>query len=305
MGKELLNRAAVVGWILWSLAPQALAQAPDYDALSDRDGNITTAAQGKALFEVLQRPGQLEALYSDAQAGNHCAKRIFRELETSYFPDTGRELAELISRPPCLAPVLRELSGWCVPQWSFIDFLSKDKPGGVKLRKALFDGFEERARQRRLENQLIVSAMSAVIGVGVATSALEAGSTANTLRASPSLKRPSGPAGTAPPTASEAGGTAGREATGFLGHEEFELQNLQVVRNKSATISGRSYSAHALDQMQNRGILPSVVENAIQTGRQLPGKTPGTVVYFDPANEVRVIVNSETGNVVTVIPGGP
>jgi hypothetical protein len=101
-----------------------------------------------------------------------------------------------------------------------------------------------------------------------------------------------------------AGGT-GREATGFLGHKGFELKNLQAVRNAPAVIGGRAFSGHALDQMQNRGIMPSVVENAIQTGSQVAGKTPGTVVYFDPVNKIRVIVNLETGNVVTVIPGEP
>src|ERR1043165_8488947 len=121
MGNRLLDRIAVDGPILWRLATPALGQAPNYDAFSDPDGKITTEAHAKALIEVLQDPGQLEAIYADAQAGKPRAKRIFQELEASYFPDTGRELAELVSRPPCLAPVLRELSGWCVPQWSFID----------------------------------------------------------------------------------------------------------------------------------------------------------------------------------------
>lgn len=49
--------------------------------------------------------------------------------------------------------------------------------------------------------------------------------------------------------------------------------------------------------------MPSVVKNAIQIGTQFAEKTP--VVYFDPVNEIRVILTSETGNVVTVTPGGP
>ncbi len=83
------------------------------------------------------------------------------------------------------------------------------------------------------------------------------------------------------------------------------MLGLVVVRNAPEVIGGRSFSGHALDQMQNRGLMPSVVENAIQTGTQFAGKTPGTVGYFDPVNKIRVILNSETGNVVTVIPGGP
>ena len=93
---------------------------------------------------------------------------------------------------------------------------------------------------------------------------------------------------------------------GFSGHKGFELKNHpgQVVRNQPATINGRSFSGHALDQMQNRGIPPSVVDNAIKNGQRFVGKRPNTQGFFDPVNRIRVIVNSETGNIITVIPGG-
>jgi RHS repeat-associated protein len=99
-------------------------------------------------------------------------------------------------------------------------------------------------------------------------------------------------------------GKAAREATGFLGHKGFELKNLQVVRNHPATIKERSFSGHALDQMQNRGVMPSVVENAIKRGQSFATR-PGTAGFFDSVNNVRVIVNSKTGQVVTVIRGAP
>jgi hypothetical protein len=166
-------RSTTSGALLaWGLAAAAMAGIPDYDAFSDRDGNITNEQHGKALFRVLQDPEQVETIFADAERGNPRAKKVWNELETDYFPDIGRELAEKVSRPPCMVPVARELSGWCVPYWGFIDFLSKEKPGGGRLRKALFDGFEERAKQRRLENQLILSVMNAVLGVGVAATAL-------------------------------------------------------------------------------------------------------------------------------------
>jgi hypothetical protein len=57
--------------------------------------------------------------------------------------------------------------------------------------------------------------------------------------------------------------------------------------------------------MQARGIPPSVVENTIQHGQPYPGNTPGTTVYYDPVNNVRVVTNNTTGNVITVIPGAP
>jgi len=56
--------------------------------------------------------------------------------------------------------------------------------------------------------------------------------------------------------------------------------------------------------MQNRGVTPSVVENTFSTGTQFPTRA-GTIGFYDAGNNVRVIVNSETGWVVTVIRGKP
>jgi hypothetical protein len=78
-----------------------------------------------------------------------------------------------------------------------------------------------------------------------------------------------------------------------------------VGPNQPTTIGGRPFSGHALDQMQARGITPSVVENTIQHGRPFTGKTPGTTGYYDPVNNIRVITNDTTGNVIMVIPGPP
>jgi hypothetical protein len=97
-----------------------------------------------------------------------------------------------------------------------------------------------------------------------------------------------------------------REATGFLGRAGQELKNApyQKVRNKAAQVNGRDFSGHALDQMQNRGVVPSVVENVLSTGSRFPTRA-GTTGFYDAVNNVRVIVNSETGRVVTVIRGAP
>lgn len=78
-----------------------------------------------------------------------------------------------------------------------------------------------------------------------------------------------------------------------------------VQPNRPTTIEGRPFSGHAIDQMQGRGIPPSVVENTIQYGQPFPGNRPGTTGFYDPVNNVRVITNSTTGNVITVIPGPP
>jgi adhesin HecA-like repeat protein len=100
--------------------------------------------------------------------------------------------------------------------------------------------------------------------------------------------------------------TAEREATGFLGRTGNELKNVpyQKVRNEATQINGCNFSGHALDQMQNRGLMPSVVENALKTGTQFPTRA-GTTGFYDAVNNVRVIVNSGTRRVVTVIPGAP
>lgn len=74
--------------------------------------------------------------------------------------------------------------------------------------------------------------------------------------------------------------------------------------NVPTTINGVDYSAHAIDQMQGRGIPPSVVQNTIQYGAVYPTKA-GTMGYYDSINNVRVITNSTSGRVVTVIPGAP
>jgi hypothetical protein len=168
--------------VLAVLAFPALAGAPDYDAFCDRNGKITTEQHGFGLIAMLNRPEQVEGIYADAANGDARAQRVVDELETSYFPDTGRELAELVSRPPCLLPAFRELSGWCVPNWSFLNFLDKDKPGGGRLRKALSDGFAERAHERQLENQVILSALNALIGVSVAATVIREGEIAASAR---------------------------------------------------------------------------------------------------------------------------
>ena len=69
--------------------------------------------------------------------------------------------------------------------------------------------------------------------------------------------------------------------------------------NKAKVINGRPYSGHALDRMQEHGITPSVIENTMKHGTVGPGNTAGTSAYYDPNNNFSVIVNNETGNIIT------
>jgi hypothetical protein len=74
--------------------------------------------------------------------------------------------------------------------------------------------------------------------------------------------------------------------------------------NSSGTVNGLDYSGHAFDQMQGRGVPPSAVEEAIGNGASSPGNTPGTRVFSDSTNGVKVIVNSNSGRIITVITTG-
>ncbi|NDL71496.1 DUF4258 domain-containing protein, partial [Vreelandella alkaliphila] len=87
-----------------------------------------------------------------------------------------------------------------------------------------------------------------------------------------------------------------------LGSKRLQLNqpknpSYQPVRNESTNIGGREYSGHALDRMQDRGILPSVVENTIRNGQSYPSRG-GTTVFHSSENNISVVVNRQ-GDVVT------
>ena len=70
--------------------------------------------------------------------------------------------------------------------------------------------------------------------------------------------------------------------------------------SRSDIIDGVGYSGHSLDEMQADGLTPTVTNNAIQTGLTGPGNQPNTTVYYDPVNNLSVVVDSQTGIVITV-----
>ena len=91
----------------------------------------------------------------------------------------------------------------------------------------------------------------------------------------------------------------------FSGRKGFQLENIsyQPVRNTPMEIGGRMYSSHALDQMQNRGLPPSVIENTIKVGEKTPDPKIGRCRYYDRMNNITVVIEQSTGEVVTTIPG--
>jgi hypothetical protein len=72
----------------------------------------------------------------------------------------------------------------------------------------------------------------------------------------------------------------------------------QRVQNTPATINGRVYTGHALDQMRNRGLTPSVVEDTIARGARSAGDGGATIYTTDQAR----VVLSPDGRVITVNP---
>ena len=62
---------------------------------------------------------------------------------------------------------------------------------------------------------------------------------------------------------------------------------------------GVHFLGHAFDQTRNRGLTPSVVENALKTGARTPGNTAATTVITDAVNKVKILVNP-SGRIITV-----
>ena len=91
------------------------------------------------------------------------------------------------------------------------------------------------------------------------------------------------------------------ERKGFRGiRGKIERKNFKACgieqkrRNIAQIIDGKSYSAHILDQMQNRGIGHLVVENAIRTGiKRVSKQFPKTCSeFYDNVNKITVVVNN-------------
>lgn len=149
-----------------------LCAAPDYDAFSDPSGHIADERQLEAAQAMVRNPEQLEAVYADAAKGNPRAARVVEELEQTYFPGIGRAVAEREAQLECTVMVYRELSGKCAPDWSYLDFLRKDAPGGIRARQAIRDGYVARARELAIENRVIAATVNALLAVAVVKGAV-------------------------------------------------------------------------------------------------------------------------------------
>jgi RHS repeat-associated protein len=71
------------------------------------------------------------------------------------------------------------------------------------------------------------------------------------------------------------------------------------VPGKPMGPKGRTYSGHAQDRMQQQGIMPSAVEDAIENGQHAPSYD-NTTEHYSPENNLGVVTDNATGNVITV-----
>lgn len=124
---------------------------------------------------LVRRPKHLELVYALSRAGDSTAPdhaqagQLFGIIEAE-FKKTGVYVANQVVSLRCAAVELPD----CVPKWSFIDELlgPGDGPGSRRLRQALADSFEETARQRGMENTLVLATVNVLLARGMLKSAL-------------------------------------------------------------------------------------------------------------------------------------
>jgi RHS repeat-associated protein len=101
-------------------------------------------------------------------------------------------------------------------------------------------------------------------------------------------------------SSTEIAAESGVDATTTVGRRGSPLK-VPRGTNQPAVINGRSYSGHALDEMQSEGFTVSVVDDAIANGQASVGGS-GRIGYYSPANNITVVTESN-GKIVTVTSG--
>ena len=69
--------------------------------------------------------------------------------------------------------------------------------------------------------------------------------------------------------------------------------------NKSGAVNGTNYTGHAFDQMQGRGVVPSMVKEALTNGKKVKTNLKNNTSNYK-LGDLEVVVN-QNGTVVTVI----
>jgi hypothetical protein len=95
-----------------------------------------------------------------------------------------------------------------------------------------------------------------------------------------------------------AGSVSARTPVGRRGHPI----TVESPGNAPGEVNGRTFSGHAFDRMQESGLTPTVVEDAVSYPvSTVQGNTAGTTVSTS-SNGLKVVTEDVTGKVVTVIP---
>jgi hypothetical protein len=107
--------------------------------------------------------------------------------------------------------------------------------------------------------------------------------------------------------ADAAAGTAGanggdKDPSTPVGGSGDKTMDVKPGTNKPTTIDGLDYSGHALDQMQGRGVPPSAVKDAVESGSSKPDKQypDSRTEHTSQDGRVRVITGNDSGRVITV-----
>ncbi|MFC1894679.1 hypothetical protein ACFLYH_01895 [Candidatus Dependentiae bacterium] len=87
----------------------------------------------------------------------------------------------------------------------------------------------------------------------------------------------------------------------FVGRKGDEIRIGKI--NKAVKIKGRKYCDHAIDRLRERGLTPSIVENTIKIGKVSPDPKPGRLRHYDIVNNITVITDKETGDVISAFFG--
>ncbi len=238
----------------------------------------------------------------DAKAGLYSYRSRY------YAPDEGRFLSE--------DPVAH-INEYAYTQNDPVDF--GDPSGALAIETALVT----QVHTANLHNAQCLSGLAAAVGrvagaavvAGLDQAGLSAAEVQSALRAGittevrncavnaalDALGAAALAGGPASAGATRASPVATGAATGPVGRLGSPI-DIQPGTNVPGVINGTRYTGHAFDQMQGRGIPPSVVQNTIQQGVRSPGYDGATVIY-EPTNDVTVILNPD-GSVKTVYPGG-
>jgi hypothetical protein len=124
---------------------------------------------------LVRRPKHLEHVYElslkqrDRGPEHVQATKLFVRIE-SQFRQAGVYVANQVASLRCAAVDLPD----CVPKWSFIEELlgPGDGPGALRLRQTLATSFETTARQRGLENTLVLATVNVLLTRGMMKAAL-------------------------------------------------------------------------------------------------------------------------------------